>query len=186
MAALLAYATFSAVTRTADLGGEAPFLVGLSRDERTAMGWVAQATPPEGRFLVVPDSTWETAKTAEWFPFLAKRVSVATVQGSEWLKGDAFSGRVEAFWLAMECGYRTSACLDSWTAETGLFFTHVYIGKSDRGQCCWTLHNSLAADDRYEVVYDGPGATIFVLDGKAPLGGELVSAEDTVDRPASP
>jgi hypothetical protein len=183
---LIVYATFSALTRTADLGGEAPFLVGLSQDERMAMSWVAKATPPEGKFLVVPDSSWETAKTTEWFPYLARRVSLATVQGTEWLKGDAFTAKVDAFHLAMECGYRTAACLDAWQIQTGLQFTHVYIGKSDRGQCCWTLHTSLAADQRYEVVYDGPGATIFAREQETRRTEELVSAEDTVDRPATP
>jgi hypothetical protein len=186
LAGLVVYATFSAVTRTPDLGGEAPLLVGLSRDERVAMSWVAKATPAEGKFLVLPDSSWQTAKVAEWFPYLAGRVSVATVQGTEWLKDDAFTAKVHAFYLAMECGYRTSACLDTWQTQTGLPFTHVYIGKSDRGQCCWTLHTSLAADQRYEVVYDGPGATIFALGQETRRTEELVSAEDTVDRPASP
>jgi hypothetical protein len=161
LASILLYATFSAVTRSDGLGGEAPFLVGLSSEERGAMRWVAQESPPDSAYLVVPDTGWETAKTLEWFPYLAQRVSVATVQGSEWQPGGAFRSRVQAFNEALECGYRTAGCLDAWTAKTGLAFTHVYIGKPASGQCCWTLLSSLGEDPRYEVVYDGPGATIF-------------------------
>ncbi|MPZ50701.1 MAG: hypothetical protein GEU75_15620 [Dehalococcoidia bacterium] len=161
LASIMVYATFSALTRTDGLGGEAPLLVGLSDEERAAMSWVAKETPEDGRFLVVPDTGWETAKTAEWFPYLAKRVSVATVQGQEWLRGNAFTAMVRAHEQALECGYRTSSCLDAWSVETGLEFSHVYIGKGEHGQCCWTLHDSLEQDPRYQVIYDGPGATIF-------------------------
>ena len=40
-------------------------------------------------------------------------------------------------------------------------FTHVYIAKTPSSQCCWNLLVSLDADPRYELVFDGPGATIF-------------------------
>jgi hypothetical protein len=175
LGAILLYATFSAVTRTPGLNGEAPLLVGLSGDERAAMQWVARESPPESRFLVVPDSGWETAKTAEWFPILAERVSVTTVQGSEWLEGNAFREHVEAHWSALECGYRTATCLDLWAWETGVDFTHVYIPRTPDGQCCWTLVNSLATDTRYQVVYAGPGATIFARGASEPQPQELAS-----------
>ena len=58
------------------MAGEASFLVSLSSDERTAMAWVARETPTASRFLLVPDTGWETAETIEWFPVLTGRVSV--------------------------------------------------------------------------------------------------------------
>ena len=164
----LCYATAGALISKAGLAGEGSFLVSLSRDERAAMRWVARETPPESRFLIVPDTGWATAKTSEWFPVLAERVSVATVQGQEWLPGGAFARRVHAYEQAWECGYRVAACLDTWSEETGITFTHVYIARSPAGQCCTTLVASLGEDPRYELVYDGPGATIYARRGQDP------------------
>ena len=126
------------------------------------MRWVAEETPPSSRFLVIPSTGWETAKTLEWFPVLADRVSLATVQGTEWLPSDAFTDRTDAYDALFECGYRVARCLDAWAAGTGMTFTHVYIPRPPAGQCCWTLLASLAEDPRYDLIYNGPGATIYV------------------------
>lgn len=161
LAFFVCYATIAALTTRPGLAGEGAFLVSLSDDERAAMSWVARETPPSSRFLVIPDSSWPTAKAAEWFPVLADRVSVATVQGSEWLPDDAFTRQVRAYDGAHECGYRGTTCLESWSLETEITFTHVYVAKTGSGQCCWTLLTSLDEDPRYDLIYDGPGATIF-------------------------
>jgi hypothetical protein len=178
LAALLLYATTSALLRTTGLGGEAPLLVGLSKDERAAMSWVAKQTPPESRFLVVPDSGWEAAKTAEWFPLLAQRRSVATVQGTEWLPAGRFDHQVWAYQGAYECGYRTADCLDMWSTETGIEFTYVYFARSGSEQCCWTLTSSLNLDPRYQIVYQSKGATIFRR-----VDGPPAAAPDLAQRP---
>jgi hypothetical protein len=53
-----------------------------------AMAWVNENTPREAEFVVVPSSTWwETDAVGEWFPALAGRTNLLTVQGSEWLPG---------------------------------------------------------------------------------------------------
>jgi hypothetical protein len=170
LAVIAAYAGFSAVVRTPGAAGEAAFLAPLSGGERQALQWVAQETPADSRFLVVPDSSWETAKTMEWFPELAARVSVATVQGTEWLPGGRFDEAVQAYYEAFDCGYKTDSCLDQWQLRWGLGFTHVYVRKwdSNGGQCCGTLVDSLRSDPRYRLVYDGAGATIFYLQPQLP------------------
>jgi hypothetical protein len=170
LALITAYAGFSAVVRTPGAAGEAAFLAPLSAEERQALQWVSKETPPDSRFLVVPDSSWETAKTMEWFPELADRVSVATVQGTEWLPDGRFDEAVQAYYEAFDCGYTTDSCLDQWQLRWGLSFTHVYIRKWDSGagQCCGTLVDSLRMDPRYRLVYDGAGATIFYLQPQLP------------------
>src|SRR3546814_13784021 len=63
----------------------------LPEDEREAMAWVAVETPEDSRFALITDATrWSSDRSAEWFPYLTDRVSVATVQGLEWVTGDAF------------------------------------------------------------------------------------------------
>jgi hypothetical protein len=161
LAVLFLYVTVGAGLRAPGLAGEASFLVSLSKEERAAMTWIREETPTGSRFLVVPDGGWPMAKAAEWFPVLTRRTSVATVQGTEWLPQRGFARMVESFDLAFECGYRTVDCLDELVLKTGLHFDYVYLSGSGEDMCCWTLVNSLWSDDRYRVVYHGPGATIF-------------------------
>ncbi len=164
----LVYATASALMTKSGMSGEVSSLVSLSPDERAAMRWVDEQTPSGSRFLLITGDNWATDKTSEWFPVLAARVSVATVQGFEWLPDHAFDRKLEAYDRAHECGYRTAACLTEWSTESETGFTHVYVPKQPGGQCCYTLVTSLKADAGYELLHDGPGATIFARRGAEP------------------
>lgn len=156
------FALGSALLRSGGLGGEASNLRGLSDEELTALEWVKDKTPSGSTFLVMPDSSWETAKTAEWFPVLAGRTSIATVQGTEWLANGGFKRTRDIFDDAYRCGYQTSECLDLLATENRVAFDYVYIRKGDIGQCCTTLLASLENDDGYQRVYDDEGASIFL------------------------
>jgi hypothetical protein len=155
------YCTLAAMIRDADMGAEAATLTSLSRDERDAMRWVAANTPSASRFFVVPDVGWPNDKVAEWFPVLAERQSVATVQGREWLPNGDFARYVDLSGAARSCGGRTTDCLDRWAAESGVPFSHVFIAHAPGGACCRQLHESLRADQRYALVFDGPGGEVF-------------------------
>lgn len=161
LAALVIFAVTSAVLRGGNLGGEASNLRGLSANELAAIGWAREKTPSGSAFLIVPDSAWETAKTAEWFPVLANRLSVATVQGTEWVSDGGFEQAREVHEFAFTCGFQTTQCLTGITEELGVPFDYVYIRKGDTGQCCTTLLASLSTDRRYRLVYEGAGATIY-------------------------
>ncbi len=52
---------------------------------------VAAQTDPETRFSVATTVVWGFDEISEWFPAIADRQSVATVQGSEWLGADVES-----------------------------------------------------------------------------------------------
>jgi hypothetical protein len=155
------YSTLAAMIRDTEMGAEAATLTSLSRDERDAMRWVAANTPPTSRFFVVPDVGWPYDKVAEWFPVLAERQSVATVQGREWMPNGEFARYVDLYGPAQSCGGRTADCLDRWSAESGASFSHVFIARPPGGGCCRQLDESLRADPRYALVFDGPGAEIF-------------------------
>jgi hypothetical protein len=185
MGILLGYSTLAALTplkkSPSALVAEGRVLQSLSTDERAAMRWIAEKTPASSRFLVITGNGWETFnvwawrvgsgwqddRLSEWFPVLAKRVSVATVQGSEWLPNEEFDRRSAAYRDAQRCGNWNTSCLDAWSKETGITFTHLYIPKSPYVhinpdyQCCGHLLIGLAKDARYAIVYDGPGAAIY-------------------------
>jgi hypothetical protein len=163
------------------LVGAGRSLQSLSPEERTAMRWVAEETPADSRFLIITGNGWEPRtgwawgaqsgwaddRVSEWFPVLANRPSVGTVQGTEWFPDNVFALSAQSYDAAQRCANWTANCLDAWSAEAGRPFTHVYIPKSPfvhrdpNTQCCQTLLASLREDSRYARVYDGPGAVIF-------------------------
>jgi len=151
----------SALITLPGLPGGLPDIAALSREERWAMRWVARATPAHSRVLVVAGRPWEIDKTSEWMPVLGERVSVATVQGTEWLPNHAFGRRQAAFNAVQGCGNWVSACLDDWSRATGIDFNLVFIPKSPAGQCCRMLLYDLRRDPEFALMYDGPGAVVF-------------------------
>jgi len=165
LAFMLLFATIGAMIRKPGLGGEGEYLTALSSGERQAMHWIAEETPPSSQFLVMPRGPWQVDKQSEWFPVLAERPSVATVQGTEWLPDGGFDASISAFDGAWDCGYRESDCLAGWVKSTGRTFTHVYVPADGGSQCCGTLLESLSDDPDYRKIYDGPGGTVFALVG---------------------
>lgn len=169
--ALVIYMLLYALLRTQT--GVQAVLVALAPEERQAMQWVAQHTPAASTFLVVTgDGLWGGDRSSEWFPVLAERVSVATVQGREWLPG--FMDRASGYTKLQACADGDVDALEEWAREEGLSHTHLYIpkrepvGRSGGQPCCQGLRASLGYSGRYAVVYDGPGATVYARGTAAP------------------
>ncbi|TAK63985.1 MAG: hypothetical protein EPO22_06185 [Dehalococcoidia bacterium] len=145
-------------------------LSAMSVDERAAMQWATDNTPPGSRFAVVSGDQWALDRTSEWLPALTGRVSSVTPQGYEWAGGSAFSHRLSAYRELQQCAGRDEACLTGWSLWQEVGYDYVYIPKlaprsaiavDNERECCAALRMSLRADPAYEAVYDGPGATIF-------------------------
>lgn len=144
-------------------------LVGLTHAEREAMAWISQQTPPESSFAVVTNGTWARDRASEWFPVIAERRSVATVQGYEWLPDRAFEQMQGAYQELQECGLVTSDCLDTWSEEHGIGFSHVILTRTEpieswddlRYPCCTALELALAGDNRYQLIYQNADVVVF-------------------------
>jgi len=131
----------------------------LPAAERQAMAWAAENTTAASQFLVLTgDQTWETDLSSEWFPALAKRTSLGTVQGTEWLAGRLYDQTEQAYADLQACASEEAACLEDWAAENQVIFTHVYLRKELLLN--QALMQSLEKD--YRVIHDGPGAVVFV------------------------
>ena len=154
-----------------------PVLAGLSRQawgidalqfvsaqERGAMGWVTTHTPESSRFLVLTAArSWAEDPASEWFPTLAKRASLATPQGFEWVRGQQYRRRGALYDRLKQCFPRDAACIESLAAELGAPFTHVYFSKALRGPFDPApLAISLARSSRYRLIWDGSDAAIFM------------------------
>jgi hypothetical protein len=174
---LLVYCTLGALTRDADLGTEAAYLASLSHDDRDAMQWVASNTAPSSRFLVVPAEGWPADRVAEWFPVLARRQSVATVQGTEWLPDSGFARYKRLYDTARDCRSKDVSCVEQWSSKSGVAFSYVYVPGASDGGCCRELRATLRSDDRYQLVFGGPGAEIFARRAAAaPPAGSVPNA----------
>lgn len=167
LAAMAAYVMFADFLRSPSIPSELPYLASLNAGDRAAMRWVATETAPQSQVLVITGSAWANDRTAEWFPVLAQRHSVATVQGSEWLPGGEFRRRYDDSEALAACASRDVACVEQWASSRSKPFTYLYVTKSlgKKGMpgddCCTPVMASASSDARYRRVYDGPGAMIF-------------------------
>jgi hypothetical protein len=116
---------------------------GLSDDARAAMDWARNNTDPGARFLIVSGLPWHLDSASEWFPYLADRQSVATVQGHEWIGGNDFR-EIEAqhAWL-QRCAVETrTGCVAEWERVVGPIDYVVLLDRgspADSESCCLAL-----------------------------------------------
>lgn len=148
---------FLCVAAVAERGGEQSSMDSLSVASRDAMTWAEQSTPADARFLVLPTNSWETGRQSEWFPALTSRVSVATVQGTEWLPDRAFDRNIDEYNRLWGCGWGDATCLDEWAQATGKPFSYVYLPDG----CCSALREDMEVSPAYQKVYDRGGQVIF-------------------------
>lgn len=162
---LLLFVTLRTAARTA-VDPLSP-LRGLEVDHVAAMQWVRANADDGATFAVVTGRAWESDYLSEWFPVLADRSSLATVQGSEWTGIDSYLDRLAMYRQLQRCASGTATCLESWVSGWGVDGAHVFLpkgrlfGPSSATDCCPALRETLVTSADYRVIYDGPGATIF-------------------------
>ena len=131
------------------------------------MQWARQNTPTDARFVIVTELPWERDYVSEWFPVIAERHSLATVQGTEWDGLDAFLRRLAEHRQLQRCADLTDACIRDWFSRWDESPAYVFItagetaGPSSASDCCAALRQTLRDAFDYRVVYEGTGATIF-------------------------
>lgn len=132
----------------------------LTRPQLDAMAWLAEHADPGASVLVPTAGVWGDDEVSEWLPALALRHSVGTVQGSEWLGVDGFTGQLATHDAIRDCAGATVACYADVAPEALIFIPKGQLGGPfSPGDCCPALRETLAGHG-YEVVYDRAGATI--------------------------
>jgi hypothetical protein len=127
---LLLFLLFSTYQYSLQLSGNA-----LSRADREAMAWINVNTPAEARFLVLTGTNAVTCDlTLEWFPALAQRRSLYTVQGTEWTKGRDFIPYVRSTYAVQNCLRESDvACLDSLVKRAE--YDYIYMSRIPSQNC---------------------------------------------------
>lgn len=85
----------------------------LNLEERKAIEWAKASTDPASQFMILDQQENPLlSPLTEWFPALAERRSIATIQGTEWLSGsDHYAKKVTAIREAHDCLFQGVDCL---------------------------------------------------------------------------
>jgi len=137
--------------------------------DRAAMQWVSQNTPTNARFLVLTGSRSVSCDSVpEWFPALAQRQSVYTVQGTEWTLGKDFGEFVQKSSDIQACVSDSVNCVMDLTKSVKYDF--IYLSKILRVDNCEPLSypqtfpffvEALRSDPGFSVVYETRGVIIY-------------------------
>jgi hypothetical protein len=143
----------------------APPLLSLSNSQREAMGWVDIHTPATSRFLILPTSTaWQMDRTEEWFPTLADRTSLTTVQGHEWMPGSVFDVFQHLTDRILTCQRAEIACIEN-LGFLNAGYDYIYVSqKGDSRDITLFNHsviNSLEKNSAFEKVYENTDVIIY-------------------------
>lgn len=130
----------------------------VSRADLTAMEWVAQNTALTSTFAVISYRPWPIDRVAEWFPALANRKSVTTVQGSEWFGKESYTERADKQVRFAVCAMQNAACFDNAVKSTGVGYDYLYLSS---GCCSNSLAQDLQSSADYRLTYDQNGVTIW-------------------------
>jgi hypothetical protein len=166
--AVFALGIADAVASPASLGS--PLHV-LPLGERNAMAWIAGNTPASAQFMVVSATDWPTDSTSEWFPVLAHRASVATVQGTEWLGPGIFDTYQRRYRWLQSCAVVTDLpCAQLWAEQVGRVDYVMAVTSRDAStegyDCCLAFADRLIANGGKQV-YSNEDVRIVRVD----LGG---------------
>jgi hypothetical protein len=136
----------------------------MDADDREAMNWVRAETPPSADFVVLGDA-------AEWFPLFTDRTILVGPWGVEWVRPAEFRRQLVLYESVSVCG--DAQCVTRSLREAGVEPDYVYVPKGEytvRGvvqEQAAGMHPSLAASERYELVYENRGAAIYRVDDAA-------------------
>ncbi len=174
IALMLGYGWLSA------LGASSGSFTSLSQNERTAMTWVKSNTPNDARFAILTGDIWARDRSSEWFPALTDRVSVATVQGYEWVPNGGFEKQSNLYNALQKCSTETPTCLADWSQTNAVRYDYLYVARRDSQHglvdyhmpCCSGLVALLESDPSYKLVYQNDDATIFRFVGPTATVGQ--------------
>lgn len=156
-AAILFLALIASLGSVADRSSK---LQAISADHIAAMDWVRTNTDPSSSVIVATTEVWGDDEVSEWFPSLAERRSIGTVQGFEWLGSQAFTRQLERHFEILACAGSTADCYGALDGEALIFVPKGRLaGPFSDVDCCSALRETLV-DAGYEVLYDGRGATV--------------------------
>jgi hypothetical protein len=135
--------------------------VSLRKSERETMEWIKINTHPSVRFLLMTNHGQISPMTdayQEWFPTLAERRSINTLQGMEWFLGGGFYEYSLRLTDLQAC--RDVGCLQEWMSENGEQVDYLLVRTR---RISPDLLQSLESDADYQSIYESADTNIYQL-----------------------
>ena len=139
----------------------------LTDSDRSAFTWIHENTDPDSKFLVLTNYFWSVDPVSEWFPVLAGRTSVATVQGSEWLEQGAYTIAENKAQELRYCTEQEPSCITEWALKYDVSYDFLYIRKVRVQNSVELIHYDsalvevLRSSPEYALVYESEDAAVF-------------------------
>ena len=136
-------------------------LQALSADQLAAMRWVSDNTDVATGVIVTTGDVWGDDEQTEWFPALARRHSLGTVQGAEWLGIEGYERQLTYHALIRNCDGSKVDCYTQIDRHALIFIPKGQLtGPYSPGDCCPAIRSTTLSEG-YRAIYDGPGATVL-------------------------
>ncbi|QLG60373.1 ArnT family glycosyltransferase [Halorarum salinum] len=130
----------------------------IDGDDRRAMLWVGDHTNRSAGFVVLGD-------VAEWFPMFTDRTILVGPWGVEWTSPKQYATQLSLYENVSTCP--TERCVTEALGSRNLTPEYLYVPKGTytiRGaeyEGTAGLRHSLVSSDRYRLVYENEGASVF-------------------------
>jgi hypothetical protein len=138
----------------------------LTADERATITWIRENLPPDQDFLLITGRQYSMSDPVqEWFPTLGGQHSQTTLQGLEWTLAGQFEARLNNLVFLQFCA--DIACVEAWSARTGLGYNYIWLGKATNlvtegtAQSLQNLRLDLGNSPTYRLVHESGSAAIF-------------------------
>ncbi|MFZ0533716.1 MAG: glycosyltransferase family 39 protein [Anaerolineales bacterium] len=137
----------------------------VSKENQKAMQWVGISTPLDAHFLLLTgESNSGLDEVQEWFPALAERVSVTTIQGKEWQPGNQFNLAADSTkQLQYECPFASVTCIEAWGEKNQIEYDYVYVENTANSPYSLPIVDSLSTASDYNLVYTSPEKEILIF-----------------------
>ena len=135
--------------------------ISLDASDLETMQWIRKNTPPESRFLLMTNTgniSPMTDSYQEWFPAIAQRRSVNTLQGTEWILGSNFFPYSRQLIALQTCP--EVDCLNDWLEQNNMQVDFILFRTERANQ---RLKSSLQLDDHYRTLYRSATAEVFAV-----------------------
>lgn len=139
-------------------------LSGLTADEQAAMHWAQASTPADSQFIVIDGAeAWFQDRVAEWFPTLAERQTLNTLQGREWFGKEVYTAakKLDADFRA--CARTGDVCAQfSPPADGRPLYAYISadVCNPNADGCMQRLTSIFGPGARIETVYENPAGMI--------------------------
>jgi hypothetical protein len=157
LTALIFYAFFGTV-----LSDQVYPKVSLTPSDRAAMDWVANNIPQQNHFVILTGETEAFGDSvSEWFPVLGKSVSIATIQGYEWMPGKLFQTKMNEYYALQACMNKTYACVEQWASDMKHDFDFVLVSQNSLADSGNSVVTSMKESSTYQLLYEKGDVVIF-------------------------